>query len=124
MGVPEQLHSILDILIDFHKTRVLDILESSTSPNVLNTIRKQLANDSNILIKCIESDGNYINPDADFHAVSCIDKLKQFLYPSNAILSSMTIYWIEQIFEESPFTLSIEHTKRIKKEIDNIDGAS
>jgi hypothetical protein len=121
MAVPERLRGILDILTQFREKIVIDTTESNTAPSVINDIRKQLFIYGIILVQYIESDGKYIHPNADHPLVNLIERVTPFLYPSNAEISSTAVYWIEQLFQESPFTLSSDHIERMKKSIDMID---
>lgn len=121
MAVPERLRGILDILTMFREKIVIDTTESNTAPSVVNDVRKQLYLYGTILVQYIESDGKYIHPKADHLLVNLIERLTPFLYPPNAEISSTTVYWIEQLFQESPFTLSADHIQRMKKSVDSID---
>ena len=121
MNVPERLKAILDILTKFHTEIVVNTIESNTEPTSLNTLRKQLSLYGMILSQWIESDGEYIHPASDDTVKKYIDELKVYMYPSEQSVSTLTQYWIEQMFHESPFTLSIHHIERLKNSIDKVD---
>ena len=122
MEVPDRLKGILDVLTDFHTSTVVDMIESNTEPITLTFLRKRLSQYSTILILFIQTDGNYIHPAADTAVLACIHDLKPYLYPPDATVSTRAIYWIEQLFEEAPFTLSPQHIQRLKESVNTIDG--
>jgi len=119
--IPERLKSVLDILVKFHTRKVMDTTESTKKPNSMILLREQLSLDGIILSQFIESDGKYIDPRSDDDLKHCINELTLYLYPPDAYISTMAIYWIGQMFEEAPFTLSIDHIQRMKNSID-VDG--
>ena len=122
MDVPERLRNIVDILTTLHESTIVDIVESSTQPNAINSVRRLLSLYGDILRQFIESDGTYIHPSADKPVITSINNLKNYIYPPDGRVSSPTLYWIEEMFQEAPFTLSADHIQRMKKSVESVDG--
>lgn len=124
MDVPERLRNIIDILTTLHESTIVDIVESSTKPNAINSVRRLLSLYGDILRQFIESDGTYIHPSADKPVIASINNLKKYIYPPDGRVSSPTLYWIEEMFQEAPFTLSVDHIERMKKSVESVDGTN
>jgi len=114
--VPDRLDGILRALSELHN-KVLKSTEINSNPNYVNTVRKTLENYETVLMLYIDSNGEYIHPSADANVRHTITELRKYLYPPDAYISSQTSRWIHGMFEEAPFTPSLQHIERMKESI-------